>query len=377
MDAYSSRQAMNIKRNKGQFWKNRAKLLKAKQQLQPTADIVYTKGGIMQTVPSIGKVLNKIVEPMLGLQYVWEYRSPSETVPPHYQCKLCSVSRLLQDMVAHVKSWKHNLRYLQKVHPDKIESGEEDSMKDPFLRKRIKEITLEVEKMEGRGQLRVVMKEPCTVSAFQGLPTTVPKAIPPHGPEMETNEPLFNPMFNDERCPPDLGPYEEYADDFEQLEFESFSPDRGFPGPGMSPRQYPDGPGGDFRMNNGQDRFNPDKMFDKYQGSSMAGSLMDIHVEKPFDRALPMEPKRGHDSNPLLDYLETFQIKNENDAQMVLKVTQKLTDLLMDFRLKSISSTGPSMSSLSMNSSFSSMSSSVPRSDTRHSRPLFRGRPRY
>lgn len=47
-----------------------------------------------------------------GLQYVWEYRSPSKSVPPHYHCKLCGVSRLQHDMLAHVKGWKHSFRYM-------------------------------------------------------------------------------------------------------------------------------------------------------------------------------------------------------------------------------------------------------------------------
>lgn len=50
-----------------------------------------------------------------GLQYVWEYRSPSKSVPPHYQCKLCAVSRLQHDMLAHVKGWKHSFRYLVSI----------------------------------------------------------------------------------------------------------------------------------------------------------------------------------------------------------------------------------------------------------------------
>ena len=34
---------------------------------------------------------------------------------------------------------------------------------------------------------------------------------------------------------------------------------------------------------------------------------------------------------------DTFRIENENDAQIVLKVTQKLTDVLMDYRLRTVS----------------------------------------
>lgn len=50
-----------------------------------------------------------------GLQYVWEYRSPSKSVPPHYHCKLCAVSRLQHDMLAHVKGWKHCFRYMVSI----------------------------------------------------------------------------------------------------------------------------------------------------------------------------------------------------------------------------------------------------------------------
>ncbi|XP_054637882.1 uncharacterized protein si:ch211-197h24.6 isoform X3 [Dunckerocampus dactyliophorus] len=316
---------------------------------------------------------------MLGLQYVWEYRSPSKTVPPHYLCKICSVTRLLQDMVAHVKSWKHNLRYLKREHADKVTCEEEECVKDATLRKKIKDVTAEVEKMEGRGQLKVAIKEPCTIPAFKGLPTAVPKALPPPGPGMGPNGPPFSPMFNEQSFhddfPPNEGPYEEYPGEFEPSDYEGFPSDHGFPDSGMGPGSYPDGPGDNFRANREQGRFNPDEMFDEYQSPTMGGRLMDIDVKKPFGRQSPMQPTpdSGFDSNVLLDYLDTFRIENEKDAQLVLKVTQKLTDLLMEFRLRSISSAGPSMSSLSMNSSFSSMSSSLPRSSDRYSRPLPKG----
>lgn len=48
----------------------------------------------------------------IGLQYIWEYRSPSKSVPPHYQCKLCKVQRLQNEMAAHITGWKHGFRYI-------------------------------------------------------------------------------------------------------------------------------------------------------------------------------------------------------------------------------------------------------------------------
>lgn len=89
--------------------------------------------------------------------------------------------------------------------------------------------------------------------------------------------------------------------------------------------------------------------------------------ERPMDRKLDRPglmgaaPGSSSHTNPLLTYLvcshchyrffgfrkgsklivvfsqETFRIENENDAQVVLKVTQKLTDMLMEYRLNSVS----------------------------------------
>lgn len=108
---------------------------------------VFTKGTSIQTLPCLSKQLKAVTECIVGkqegyfqhtstetpslfiemhtvtsdlhvstgLQYVWEYRSPSKSVPPHYQCKLCAVSRLQHDMLAHVRGWKHSFRYLVSI----------------------------------------------------------------------------------------------------------------------------------------------------------------------------------------------------------------------------------------------------------------------
>lgn len=43
----------------------------------------------------------------------------------------------------------------KKTHPDKITHEEEDAVKDPAIRKSIKEAAAEFEKTEGRGQIKV------------------------------------------------------------------------------------------------------------------------------------------------------------------------------------------------------------------------------
>lgn len=46
----------------------------------------------------------------------------------------------------------------KKIHPDKVTHEEEEAVKDPAVRKAIKEIAAEVEKTEGRGQLKVSVR---------------------------------------------------------------------------------------------------------------------------------------------------------------------------------------------------------------------------
>ncbi|XP_073342237.1 uncharacterized protein [Pagrus major] len=343
-------------------------------------------------MPCLSKLLKEVTECIIGLQYVWEYRSPSKSVPPHYQCKLCAVSRLQHDMLAHVKGWKHCFRYLKKVHPDKVGYEEEAAVKDPAVRKAIKEVAAEVEKTEGRGQLKVILKEPYDVPAFKGLRSAAPKIKPPPPPGMGLKgPPPFGPRFSDPRFPgeypPQGGPLSDYpVGDFRDPGFGGYPGRQDFHDSGMDRRPFPDGmghrPAGDgFGPGGGRDGFgrsglldeSPSRMYpDKYRPNPMGSGLMNRPMDKPLERPglMGAAPESGSLPNTLLTYLDTFRIENESDAQLVLKVTQKLTDVLMEYRLRSVS-TGSSLSSLSMSStSFSSTPSRLPSSNDRFSSGL-------
>ncbi|KAE8288771.1 hypothetical protein D5F01_LYC12647 [Larimichthys crocea] len=394
---------------------NQQKRNARRKQLQHSADIVFTKGTSIQTLPCLSKQLKAVTECIVGLQYVWEYRSPSKSVPPHYQCKLCAVSRLQHDMLAHVRGWKHSFRYLKKIHPDKVTHEEEEAIRDPAVRKTIKEVAAEVEKTEGRGQLKVILKEPCEVPAFKGLRTAAPKVMPPPPPPgMGLKGPPFGPRFSDPRFPgefpPQGGPHSDYPGrEYGEPGFGGYSNSQDFHDCGMDQRPFPDGmdqrpfpdgmdrrpfgdgmgrPGGDnFGPGGGRDGYgrsglmeeSPSRMYsDEYQGSQMGNSLMDRPMEKSIERPglMGAAPENNSLPNTLLNYLDSFRIENENDAQLVLKVTQKLTDVLMEYRLRSVSK-GSSLSSLSMSStSFSSTPSRLPSSSDRYT-SNFSGPSRY
>ncbi|XP_011603964.1 uncharacterized protein [Takifugu rubripes] len=327
-----------------------------KRQLQHSANIVFSKGSSFQTIPSLSTLLEGVNECVVGLQYVWEYRSPSKSVPPHYQCKLCTVSRLQHDMLAHVKGWKHCFRYLKKAYPDKVAYEEEEATKDAAIRKGIKDVGTEVERTEGRGILKVIFKEPSEVLAFKDLRSAIPKMkhLPPQarGP--------FNPRFSDMtpgEFPPQGGPISDFSlDDSEEPGCGGYSSRLDFLGSGMDQRPFPDGPSVDhFGPSGSSDGFgmgglqeeNLSRMYPDYQSHP---------INQPMDNTSERQGLREHGPessslpNTLLYYLDTFQIENEDDAQLVLKVTQKLTDVLMEYRLRGLSK-GPRLSSTDFPSS--------------------------
>ncbi|XP_053743098.1 uncharacterized protein si:ch211-197h24.6 [Synchiropus splendidus] len=245
-----------------------------KKPTQHPDEIVFHKGMTIKTIPSLGRRLKDVTECVVGLQYVWEYRSPSKSFPPHYVCKLCAFARFQNDMIPHLKGWKHIYKYMRKVHPDKVNCEEEQASKDPTVRQVLKTAAAEVEQSEGRGQIKVIMKEPCDVPAFKELragmsnklvtPPLPPAKVPQHGP--------WFPKSND-------GPFRDFGG-------------------------YPQRSG-----------------FSRHGGY---GYSDEYHMGNP------------HDPNILLSYLDTFRIENEGDAQIVLKVTQKLTDMLMEYRLRNM-----------------------------------------
>lgn len=336
-----------------------------RKQPQHSADIVFSKGASIHTMPSLSKQLKGMTECIIGLQYIWEYRSPSKSVPPHYQCKLCSMARLQHDMLDHIKGWKHGFRYMKKVHPEKVTCEEEDAIKDPAVRKAVKDAAAEVEQTEGRGQIRVILKEPFEVPAFKGLRSAVPRPGPSPGMGI-MGPPPFGPRFPGDF--PHGGPPSDYPPgEYREPGFGGYGNRPDFSDPSMNPRPFPDGMGrhpgmggNGFGPGGGRDGFgrgglldDPGKMHpDDYRGGPMGRGIMDKPRPKPLDRPgiMGAAPESHSLPNTLLTYLDSFRIENESDAQLVLKVTQKLTDVLMEYRLRSVSA-GSSLNSMSLSSS--------------------------
>uniref|UniRef100_A0A9J7Z1D7 Si:ch211-197h24.6 n=1 Tax=Cyprinus carpio carpio TaxID=630221 RepID=A0A9J7Z1D7_CYPCA len=334
---------------------------KKKQQLF-SGDIVFTsKNGSIQTIPCLNKRLKSVTDAVIGLQYIWEYRSPSKSVPPHYQCKLCKVQRLQNEMAAHITGWKHGFRYMKQNHKDKVPHEEEAALKDPAIRKAVKAAAAEVEKAEGRGQIKTVLKEPFEVMVFQAMKSAQPNPAfagatgllgpPPRG--LKPGGPYGGPRYMGNFPPrggmmPDFPPGMHGGMDEPPMR-------RGYSDMGdfTSPGRYGNGMAGPDRgmmetddmqhfpdegpMRMGPDGFGPGQR-NEGRGRPFPN---DMPMNSSGDRLMGHGPK-GPENNSLpatlLKYLDSFRIENEDDAQIVLKVTQKLTDVLMEYRLRSISS---------------------------------------
>ncbi|KAF5904348.1 meckelin-like isoform X1, partial [Clarias magur] len=320
---------------------------KKKQQVYG-GDIVFSKQGNFQTIPSLAKRLKAVTDPVIGLQYIWEYRSPSKSVPPHYQCRLCKVQWLQNEMAAHVSGWKHCFKYLKHAHAEKIPHEEEQVGKNPAIKKEMRAAAAEVEQAEGRGQIKVVNREPADMPVFQNMKSAFPTAVGP-GPSSLLGA-----------IPGGFYPCRPMGGAFLDPPFEEeFQPQGGMMsdfhgGPGDAQIRSPEHYGPDRMMGSPESMQLLSNSRSMPMGSDSFGmGLQNEDMDRPYSDDLPVNSSRmrssqGQDSNStlstLLRCLDTFRIECEDDAQIVLKITQKLTDVLMEYRLRTISS-GPSMNS--------------------------------
>uniref|UniRef100_A0AAY4DRW3 Uncharacterized protein n=1 Tax=Denticeps clupeoides TaxID=299321 RepID=A0AAY4DRW3_9TELE len=282
---------------------------------QPAALLrVFTgKNGSVQTIPSLAKVLKGIAEPILGLQYVYEYRSPTKSAPPYYVCRLCKVQQLQLEMVSHIKGWKHSFRYLRRNHPNKVSHGESDINKDQSLRKALKETVLKVVKSEGRGNHKVRRQQVFHSGTSTGTKYSRSASL--------LGTALLWTCAVIILCPalPLLGlfGYSDFPADFgvrdSDLRVRNFPEDRPLP---LDDDDFGAGP-----RNSKPDRSYPDDFCSNRMGEGSMGGVNNESVPAT-----------------LLKYLDSFRIETESDAQIVLKVTQKLTDILMEYRLRTVSS---------------------------------------
>lgn len=98
-----------------------------------------------------------IQDPIIGLNDVIEYQS--EVSPdPMFFCQLCKCHGEFSLFVSHIFGLKHRMTYISKMHPD-ILQRDGPKLKYPEWNAFVKEKAGDIEKIDGRGKVKVVLDE--------------------------------------------------------------------------------------------------------------------------------------------------------------------------------------------------------------------------
>ncbi|XP_039593431.1 uncharacterized protein si:ch211-197h24.6 isoform X2 [Polypterus senegalus] len=269
-------------------------------------------------------------EPVVGLQYVVEYRNRNPLIPDKYLCKLCDVRSAQVGMISHITGWKHRFNYLKKKHPEMLPLDNTNAKVK--LHPLIKEKAQLLEKKDGKGKVQVVIEE--TVDEKASTAAKSDHIDPQMSVRSHMDMPLdmreFEAPFQGRGFPKDVV-YGQPFDTFSSGQ----SIDR-FPGDrfsDLSSNRFHDDEHDrvgrlDFDARRVGRRVGIRSKYDTLVGTSGPDCTQDM-FSGPSEASF--------ESSTLFECLENFRIQNERDAQIVLRVTQKLTDILMEYRLRTMS----------------------------------------
>ncbi|CAN8184202.1 unnamed protein product [Coccothraustes coccothraustes] len=252
-------------------------------------------------------------EPALGLNYIIEYRTKGN-VPFLYECQLCYCKTGLSNMFMHVCGSKHRLAYLRQHYPEIAESDEFKG-KGPELNKRVKEIGLTIEKKEGRKQIQVVIGFPKTRRRWQE-PLSAEDS-PSKAKVQHVDAPLSNAEETDNKDGQLTEPMQE--ENNVQEENEEMQKEKGKP----------------------DEKVEPNNAIESSKGNNSEWCETNKQSEeenKEAQQEFTADPEEFTSQEELLGYLQNFEILNEDDASFILKVTQTLTNALVEYRQQAASS---------------------------------------
>uniref|UniRef100_A0A8B9QHZ1 U1-type domain-containing protein n=1 Tax=Apteryx owenii TaxID=8824 RepID=A0A8B9QHZ1_APTOW len=255
-------------------------------------------------------------EPALGLNYIIEYRS-KDNFPFLYECQLCHCKTGLSNMFMHVYGSKHRLAYLKQHYPEIAESDEVKG-KGSELNRKVRQVALTIEKKEGRKQIKVVMDAPVMRRRWQEYPNadgSPSKAKVQHVDTSVSSEEKADGENMDEQMP-DSKQDEKSVQKEEKSQSEQAKPD---------------------------EKVEANKVIESSKGNkteeSSAGNNSECETNiqlqegnEEVEQEVTGNPEEFTSQEELLGYLQSFEILNEDDASFILKVTQALTDALVEYR---------------------------------------------
>ncbi|XP_048145183.1 uncharacterized protein LOC125318475 isoform X2 [Corvus hawaiiensis] len=253
-------------------------------------------------------------EPALGLNYIIEYRT-KDNVPFLYECQLCYCKTGLSNMFMHVCGSKHRLAYLRQHYPE-IAQSDEVKGKGSELNRRVRQVGLTIEKKEGRKQIQVVTGVPTMRRKWQEFFNA--DDSPSKAKVQHVDMPLSNAEKTDNKNKDGelTDPTED--EDNVQEENEERQKEQTKPDENVEPNNAIESSKG-----NNSERCETNKQSEE--------------ENKEAEQEFTANPEEFTSQEELLGYLQSFEILNEDDASFILKVTQTLTNALVEYRQQAAS----------------------------------------
>uniref|UniRef100_A0A8C3DD87 Uncharacterized protein n=1 Tax=Corvus moneduloides TaxID=1196302 RepID=A0A8C3DD87_CORMO len=253
-------------------------------------------------------------EPALGLNYIIEYRT-KDNVPFLYECQLCYCKTGLSNMFMHVCGSKHRLAYLRQHYPE-IAQSDEVKGKGSELNRRVRQVGLTIEKKEGRKQIQVVTGVPTMRRKWQEFFNA--DDSPSKAKVQHVDMPLSNAEKTDnENKDGELTDPTEDEDNVQE-ENEERQKEQTKPDENVEPNNAIESSKG-----NNSERCETNKQSEE--------------ENKEAEQEFTANPEEFTSQEELLGYLQSFEILNEDDASFILKVTQTLTNALVEYRQQAAS----------------------------------------
>uniref|UniRef100_A0A8C3R4N0 U1-type domain-containing protein n=1 Tax=Cyanoderma ruficeps TaxID=181631 RepID=A0A8C3R4N0_9PASS len=257
----------------------------------------------------------KDTEPALGLNYIIEYRS-KDNIPFLYECQLCHCKTGLSSMFMHVCGSKHRLAYLRQHYPE-IALSEKVTGRGSELNKKVRQVGLTIEKREGRKQIRVVTR----VRAMRRKwPEFFSAEDNPSKPKVQHVDVPFSEQTDAEQIDNKDGKLTDPTQDENSVQEENEE--------GQKEKAKPD------------ETVEPNSAIESSEGNNSERCETNEQSEeenKEDQEEFTENAEEFTSQGELLAYLQSFEILNEDDASFILKVTQTLTNALVEYRQQAAS----------------------------------------
>ncbi|XP_066183915.1 uncharacterized protein [Sylvia atricapilla] len=250
-------------------------------------------------------------EPALGLNYIIEYRT-KDNVPFLYECQLCHCKTGLSSMFMHVCGSKHRLAYLREHYPE-IAQSDEVTGRGSELNKKVRQVGLTIEKKEGRKQIQVVRDVPTMRRKwpeFSSAEDSPSKAKVQH----------VDVPFSEQTDAEQIGKLTDPTEDENSVQEENEE--------GQKEKAKPD------------ETAEPNNAIESSEGNNSERCETNEQSEeenKEAQEEFTANSEEFTSQEELLGYLQSFEILNEDDASFILKVTQTLTNALVEYRQQAAS----------------------------------------